>query len=65
MVEALFSERGADVDSGRCRIAQDVITNAREVLAITKRGVRIIFPNMNAIHKILCEQINTRTSNEN
>ena len=39
------------------RIAQDVITNAREVLAITKRGARIIFPDVNAIHKTLCEQI--------
>ena len=39
------------------RIAQDVIANAREVLAITKRGARIIFPDVNAIHKVLLEQL--------
>ena len=39
------------------RIAQDVITNAREVLAITKRGAKVIFPDVNAIHKTLCKQI--------
>ena len=39
------------------RIAQDVIANAREVLAITKRGARLIFPNVNAIHKALCKQL--------
>ena len=39
------------------RIVQDVITNAREVLAITKRGTRIIFPDVNAIHKVLCKQL--------
>lgn len=39
------------------RIAQDVITNAREVLAISKRGAKIIFPDIDAIHKVLCEQI--------
>jgi len=39
------------------RIAQDVISNAREVLAITKRGIKIIFPNVNKIYKALCKQI--------
>jgi len=39
------------------RIAQDVIANAREVLAITKRGAKIVFPDVNAIHKALREQI--------
>jgi hypothetical protein len=39
------------------RIAQDVIANAREVLAITKRGAQIIFPDVNAIHKVLYEQV--------
>jgi len=39
------------------RIVNDVIVNAREVLAITKRGIRIIFPDVNAIYKKLCEQI--------
>jgi hypothetical protein len=33
------------------RIVNDVITNAREVLAISKRGVKIIFPDVNAILK--------------
>jgi len=42
------------------RIAQDVIANAREVLAITKRGARIIFPDVNAIHKVLLEQLATQ-----
>jgi len=28
------------------RVAQDVITNAREVLAITKRGAEVIFPDV-------------------
>jgi hypothetical protein len=35
------------------RVVDDIITNAREVLAITKRGARIIFPDVNAIHTIL------------
>jgi len=39
------------------RITQDVIANAREVLAISKRGVKIIFPDVNAIHKALRKQI--------
>jgi len=39
------------------RIAHDVITNAREVLAISKRGAKIIFPDVTAIHKVLREQI--------
>jgi len=39
------------------RISQDVITNAREVLAISKRGAKIVFPDVNAIHKALREQI--------
>ena len=39
------------------RIAHDVIANAREVLAITKRGAKIIFPDVNAIHKVLLEQL--------
>ena len=39
------------------RTVDDVISNAREVLAINKRGVKIIFPDVNRIHKILCEQL--------
>jgi hypothetical protein len=39
------------------RIAQDVVKNAREVLAIVKRGTQVIFPDVNAIHKALIEQI--------
>jgi len=39
------------------RIAHDVIANAREVLAITKRGAKVIFPDVTAIHKILYQQI--------
>jgi len=39
------------------RIAQDIIANAREVLAISKRGAKIIFPDVNIIHKALREQI--------
>ena len=39
------------------RVAHDIITNAREVLAISKRGAKIIFPDVNAIHKALCEEI--------
>ena len=39
------------------RIAHDVIANAREVLAITKRGAKVIFPDVTAIHNILRKQI--------
>ena len=39
------------------RIVDDVIKNAREVLAITKRGAQIVFPDISAIHTALCEQL--------
>ena len=39
------------------RIVDDVVANAREVLAITKRGARIIFPDVNAILSVLCKQL--------
>ncbi|MCL2190182.1 MAG: hypothetical protein FWC16_14395 [Defluviitaleaceae bacterium] len=39
------------------RIVRDVVSNAREVLAIAKRGVRIIFPDVNAIYNALCAQL--------
>ena len=39
------------------RIVADVTTNAREVLAITKRGAKIIFPNVKGILDILQKQL--------
>ena len=39
------------------RTVEDVIKNAREVLAITKRGAQIVFPDINAIHTVLCKQL--------
>ena len=38
------------------RIVADVTANAREVLAITKRGARIIFPDVKTIINALQEQ---------
>ena len=38
------------------RIVADVVANAREVLAKTKRGAKIIFPDVNAILGILRKQ---------
>ena len=39
------------------RTVHDVITHARQVLAITRRGARIIFPDVNAIHNALHERL--------
>ena len=39
------------------RTVDDVVTNAREVLAITKRGARLIFPDVTAILAVLREQL--------
>ena len=39
------------------RTVDDVITNAREVLAIAKRGAQIVFPDIKAIHAALCNQL--------
>ena len=47
------------------RVVEDIITNAREVLAITKRGARIIFPDVNAIHTVLCEQLKNQSADSN
>ena len=41
------------------RIVADVIANAREVLAITKRGAKIIFPDVAAMLNVLIEQLET------
>ena len=42
------------------RTVADVIANAREVLAIIRRGAQIVFPDVLAIHKILCESLGKR-----
>ena len=39
------------------RIVNDVIANAREVLAITKRGAKVVFPDISAIYAALCKQL--------
>ena len=39
------------------RTVDDVISNAREVLAISKRGAKIIFTDVDTIYKTLCEHL--------
>lgn len=39
------------------RIAKDVVQNAREVLALAKRGVKIIFPDIFTIYAGLEAQL--------
>jgi hypothetical protein len=39
------------------RTVDDVISNAREVLAISKRGVKIIFPDITTIFKTLRQKL--------
>ena len=46
------------------RVVEDVISNAREVLAITKRGIKIVFPDINTIHTELCKQIALQKANK-
>lgn len=48
-ISALYIDKnGAEIRIDD-RIAQDIITHAREVLALAKRGVQIIFPDVKAI----------------
>ena len=39
------------------RLAQDVILNAKSVLAQVKHGVKLVFPDILSIYKILLEEL--------